>query len=240
MKNYVLIHGAWGGSWEYNKIAESLSKDGHNVIALDLPGSAENKANIADVTMQAYVNTVVEAIEKLNDKVVLLGHSLAGAVISQVAELIPEKIDRLIYVTAMLLKDGDTSLGVLQNDPSSEILPNAIFSEDGTYVTLSDETVRTILLNDEKNADYLDEIVPKFLYKQATEPFTAVANLSEEKFGSVDKHYIRTSNDKVVTPLAQDKMLTNWKTQSEVTVESGHIPLTSIPEKLVEEIRRIG
>jgi pimeloyl-ACP methyl ester carboxylesterase len=210
------------------------------VIALDLPGSAENKANIADVTMQAYVNTVVEAIEKLNDKVVLLGHSLAGAVISQVAELIPEKIDRLIYVTAMLLKDGDTSLGVLQNDPSSEILSNAIFSEDGTYVTLSDETVRTILLNDEKNADYLDEIVPKFLYKQATEPFTAVANLSEEKFGSVDKHYIRTSNDKVVTPLAQDKMLTNWKTQSVVTVESGHIPLTSIPEKLVEEIRRIG
>jgi hypothetical protein len=99
--------------------------------------------------------------------------------------------------------------------------------------------VRTILLNDEKNADYLDEIVPKFLYKQATEPFTAVANLSEEKFGSVDKHYIRTSNDKVVTPLAQDKMPTNWKTQSVVTVESGHIPLTSIPEKLVEEIRRI-
>lgn len=99
------------------------------MIALDLPGHGENKADIPDVTMQSYVNTIVEAIEKLNDKVVLVGHSLAGAIISQVAEVIPEKIDRLVYVAAMLLKDGDSALGVMQNDPGGELLPNTIFSE---------------------------------------------------------------------------------------------------------------
>ncbi|MFT6051058.1 MAG: pimeloyl-ACP methyl ester carboxylesterase [Halioglobus sp.] len=240
MKNYLLIHGAWGAAWEFNKVAELLSNDGHNVIALDLPGHGENNADIPDVTMQSYVNTIVEAIEKLNDKVVLVGHSLAGAIISQVAELIPEKIDRLVYVAAMLLKDGGSALEVMQNDSGGELLPNTIFSEDGTYATITEETVRTVLLNDVKNADYLDKIVPRFLFKQATEPFMAIANLSEEKFGTVDKYYIKTSIDKVISPSAQDKMLINWKTQSVVTLESGHFPLTSIPEQLVVEIRRIG
>ncbi|WP_428356806.1 alpha/beta fold hydrolase [Methyloprofundus sp.] len=240
MKNYLLIHGAWGAAWEFNKVAELLSNDGHNVIALDLPGHGENNAEIPDVTMQSYVNTIVEAIEKLNDKVVLVGHSLAVAIISQVAEVIPEKIDRLVYVAAMLLKDGDSALEVMQNDPGGELLPNTIFSADGTYATITEETVRTVLLNDVKDADYLDKIVPKFLFKQATEPFMAIANLSEEKFGSVDKYYIKASMDKVISPEAQDKMLTNWKIQNVVTLESGHFPLTSIPEQLVAEIRRIG
>ena len=240
MKNYLLIHGAWGAAWEFDKVTELLSSDGHYVIALDLPGHGENNADIPDVTMQSYENTIVEAIEKLNGKVVLVGHSLAGAIISQVAELIPGKIDRLVYVAAMLLKDGDSALGVMQNDPGGELLPNAIFSEDGTYATITEETVRTILLNDVKDADYLDKIVPKFLFKQATEPFMAIANLSEEKFGSVDKYYIKASIDKVISPSAQDKMLTNWKTKNVVTLESGHFPLTSIPEQLVAEIRRIG
>ena len=240
MKNYLLIHGAWGAAWEFNKVAELLSNDGHNVIALDLPGHGENNADIPDVTMHAYVNTVVETIEKLNDKVVLVGHSLAGAIISQVAEVIPEKIDRLVYVAAMLLKDGDSALEVMQNDPGGELLPNTIFSEDGTYATITDETVRNVLLNDVKDADYLDKVVPKFLFKQATEPFTAIANLSEEKFGSVDKYYIKASIDKVISPSAQDKMLSNWKTQKVVTLESGHFPLMSIPEQLVVEIRGIG
>ena len=68
----------------------------------------------------------------------------------------------------------------------------------------------------------------------------AIANLSEEKFGSVDKYYIKASIDKVISPSAQDKMLTNWKTQNVVTLEFGHFPLTSIPERLVVEIRGIG
>jgi pimeloyl-ACP methyl ester carboxylesterase len=240
MKNYLLIHGAWGAAWEFNKVSELLSDDGHNVIALDLPGHGENKAEIKDATMNAYVQTVVDAIDKLDEKVILVGHSLAGAVISQVAEIIPEKIDRLIYVAAMLLKNGDSALSVMQNDAQGELLPNTIFSEDGSYATLSEKTVRSVLLNDVEDEVYLNSIVHKFLFKQATEPFMAKAQLSAEKFGSVAKYYIRASIDKVISPAAQDKMLTNWKVDKTITLESGHFPLTSIPEKLVEEIKNIG
>ncbi|MBL1321152.1 MAG: alpha/beta fold hydrolase [Methylophaga sp.] len=240
MKNYLLIHGAWGAAWEFNNVAELLSSEGHNVIALDLPGHGGNKANIADVTMKAYIQTVVNAIYNLDEKVILVGHSLAGAVISQVAEIMPEKIEKLIYVAAMLLKNGDSPLAVMQNDPDGELLPNTLFSEDGSYATVSEETVRNILLNDVDDEAYLDSIVPKFLFKQATEPFMAQAQLSEERFGSVAKYYIKASIDKVISPSVQDKMLTNWKVENVFNLESGHFPLTSMPEKLVETIKNAG
>lgn len=240
MKNYLLIHGAWGAAWEFNKVAELLSSEGHNVIALDLPGHGENKAPIAYVTMKAYVQTVVNAIYDLDEKVILVGHSLAGAVISQVAEIMPEKIEKLIYVAAMLLKNGESPLTVMQNDPDGELLPNTIFSEDGSYATVSEHTVRNILLNDVDDDVYLDHIVPNFLFKQATEPFIAEAQLSEGCFGRIPKHYIKASIDKVISPSAQDKMLTNWKVENVFNLESGHFPLTSIPEKLVETIKNVG
>jgi pimeloyl-ACP methyl ester carboxylesterase len=239
MKNYLLIHGAWGAAWEFDKVAKSLTDEGHNVVALDLPGHGENPAKIKDVTMSSYVQCVVDVIEKLDEKVVLVGHSLAGAVISQVAELIPERIDRLIYVAAMLLKNGDSALAVMQNDPLGELLSNTIFSDDGSYATLTEETVRNVLLNDVKDETYLNSIVHKFLFKQATEPFMAIANLSEENFGSVPKYYIKASIDKVISPEAQDNMLTHWQVDKVVTLKSGHFPLTSIPEKLVEELKDI-
>lgn len=238
MKNYLLIHGAWGAAWEFNKVTELLSNDGHNVVALDLPGHGENKANIADVNMNAYVQTVVKAINDLGEDVILVGHSLAGAVISQVAQIIPEKIESLIYVAAMLLKDGESPLSVMQNDAGGELLPNTLFSEDGSYATISEETVRNVLLNDVDDEAYLNSIVPRFLFKQATEPFMAKAQLTEEKYGSVEKHYIKASIDKVITPAAQEKMLNNWQVDNVFTLESGHFPLTSIPEKLVEIIKK--
>lgn len=238
MKNYLLIHGAWGAAWEFNKVAALLTSDGSNVTALDLPGHGENKADISSVTMASYVQTVVNAINALDEKVILVGHSLAGAVISQVAEIIPEKIDRLIYVAAMLLANGDTPLNVMKNDPGGQLLPNTIFSEDGRYATLSGETVRNVLLNDVKDARYLDSIVSKFLFKQATEPFMAQAQLSQENFGSVKKYYIKASIDKVISSAAQEKMLGNWPVNKTFTLESGHFPLTSIPEKLVEVIKQ--
>jgi len=240
MKNYILVHGAWGAAWEFNKVVESLTDEGNNVIALDLPGHGENKADISDVTMDSYVQTVVSTINNTDEKVVLVGHSLAGAIISQVAELIPEKIDKLIYVAALLLKNGDSPLEVMKNDPDGELLPNTIFSEDGSYATLTQETVRNIFLNDVKDETYLKAIVPKFLFKQATEPFMAKAQLSEETFGRVTKYYIKASIDKVISPSAQDKMLTNWQVEEVFTLESGHFPLTSMPEALVETIIKIG
>ncbi|MFZ8423175.1 alpha/beta hydrolase, partial [Staphylococcus aureus] len=79
-----------------------------NVIVVNLPAHGVDNTYGVGVGLNDYVKTVTDAINKVKGKVILIGHSMAGMVISQVAENIPNKIDKLIYVSAFLPKNGET------------------------------------------------------------------------------------------------------------------------------------
>lgn len=238
-KSYVLVHGAWGAAWEFDELRDFLSADGSDVLALDLPGHGDNPREIADVTMAAYTAHVQDAVGRIKGKVILVGHSLGGAIISQVAEATPEKIEYLIYVAAMLPKAGDSALALMQSDTAGQLLPRLIFSEDKSYAILNLDIVKEVLLHDVADKKRLDTIAPDFLVKQATEPFMAEIELSAGRFGTVPKYYIRASEDKVLSPALQDRMITNWKVEEVFTLPSGHFPITSVAEDLSEVIKSI-
>jgi len=240
MNNYILVHGAWGAASEFDEVTKLLSADGSRVTAIDLPGHGGNKVAIADITMDAYVESVIDAINTVDEKIILVGHSLAGAIISQVAEAIPEKIERLIYVAAMLPKTGDTPLGLMESDEKGELLPRIVFSEDQSYATITEQDVREVLLHDVKEEALIKKSIPIFLMNQSTQPFMAPVQLSEEKFGSVPKYYIRANLDKVLSTSLQDEMLRNWKVARVSSLDSGHFPLISIPERLVDTIKLLS
>jgi pimeloyl-ACP methyl ester carboxylesterase len=236
MTHYILVHGAWEGAWSWNLTQPVLEKAGHKVTAVDLAGSPGNKSDIAQVTMESYIETVTSAINGLDHNIVLVGHSLAGAIISQVAERIPEKIDRLVYVTAFLLENGDSIIEAMQRDPDGEFLSKLNFVEDQTYATADEKTWRDIAFHDVREGRILDTLPRVIGTKQATEPFMAKVTVSEERFGSVPKTYIRTALDKMVSPKLQDEMLSNWNVDKIYTVQSGHFPTLSLPETLAELI----
>jgi pimeloyl-ACP methyl ester carboxylesterase len=122
-----LIHGACRGAWELQEFIESLVEQGHRVQAIDLPGHGKSEEPIVVVTMEAYVNRVIEAAQAIQGQTVLVGHSLAGAIISQVAERIPEKIERLVYVVAAVPRNGETVMNLMQSDEAGELLPKIVF-----------------------------------------------------------------------------------------------------------------
>lgn len=148
MSHYILIHGAWEESRMWQYVSPILEQNGHKVTAIDLPGHGENKQPILQVTMAGYIESVVDAIKRLDHKVILVGHSMTGTVISQVAELIPEKIEKLIYVAAFLLKEGGSVLEAMQSDGDGKFFPEVIFSEDQSYATVSVQTLRRVGFHD--------------------------------------------------------------------------------------------
>ncbi len=233
MNHYILIHGAWEGSWTWENTSPALEKQGHAATAIDLAGSYGNKRAIPQVTMANYVQSVVDTIQQLDHKVILVGHSLAGAVISQVAELMPEKMEKLIYVAAFLLKNGDCVFEAMKRDLDGEFLPEIMFSEDQSYATVSAQTWRNIAFHDVEEKD-IRHALPLMAERQATEPFMAKMVVSDERFGSVSKTYIRTAIDKITSPALQNEMIANWKVESVHDLPSGHFPTLSAPEKLAE------
>ena len=239
MNHLLLIHGAWGGAWEFAATLGGLRELGHQTSAIDLPGHGQFNAPISEVTMDAYVQTVIDAAqavaaEAVDGKLTLVGHSLGGAIISQVAEAIPHKIERLVYVAAMLPKNGDTPLGLMQGDKAGELLPLLEFSADQSYVTVGPENVQKVLLNDIKDSKRLASLLPHFAMQQATEPFMFAAKLTDAAFGSVAKSYVCASMDKVLSPSLQGEMLMNWSVEQVFTLESGHYPLMSAPQALIQ------
>lgn len=238
MSHLLLIHGAWGGAWEFEETLGGLRKLGHQASAVDLPGHGNFKVPIAEVTMDAYVQTVVNAAEAIEGPIVLVGHSLAGAIISQVAERIPHKIERLVFVAAILPKNGQTPLGLMQSDEDGELLAQLKFSADQSYVTVGPEAAKSVLLNDVLSPESLAIFLPHFAMKQATEPFMFEAELTDEAFGSIPKTYVRASLDKVMSPTLQSEMIKSWKIDQVFTLSSGHSPLMSVPQELIEVLHK--
>jgi len=110
MTTFVLVHGAWGGSYAWHDFANLLRGDGHEVYTPSLTGLGERShLGGPDVNLTTHVTDVenVFKYEGLSD-VVLVGHSYGGMVVTGVADRVPELISHLVYSDAFLPKDSES------------------------------------------------------------------------------------------------------------------------------------
>ena len=110
----VIVHGAWGGAWDWRETADSLEALGYDARRVTLTGLGERNHLLSpDIDLSTHVTDVVNVLrwEELED-VILVGHSYGGMVITGVAEVVPERIRRLVYFDAFLPLDGECALAV--------------------------------------------------------------------------------------------------------------------------------
>jgi len=119
---YVIVHGAWGGSWAFKKVDSLITAQGHTVYRPSLTGQGE-RVHLASaaVDLNTHINDVVNTIvfEDLHD-IILVGHSYGGMVITGVADKVHDRIRKLIYLDAMVPNDGETVLAIM--DPKGNSL----------------------------------------------------------------------------------------------------------------------
>ena len=107
---YLLVHGAWGGGWAFKKTDSIMSKHGKEVYRASLTGQGERvHLNSTDIDLSTHIKDVVNMIlyDKL-ENVILIGHSYGGMVITGVADSIPERIKKLVFLDAILPNDGES------------------------------------------------------------------------------------------------------------------------------------
>ena len=136
MSTYVLVHGAWHGSWCWKRVRSALQAMGHEVFTPTLTGVAERSHLLSPhVDLDTHINDVANLIrlEELSD-VVLCGHSYGGAVISGVADRIPERVGALVYLDAFVLENGQSLHDSLPAPMRDIQLEQAAQSGDGWKV----------------------------------------------------------------------------------------------------------
>jgi pimeloyl-ACP methyl ester carboxylesterase len=108
MTTYVLVGGAWLGSWAWQPVTRQLRERGHDVHPVTLTGLGD-RSHLAtpETDLDTYLDDVVNLVEfeDLHD-IVLVGHSYAGQVVTGVSDRVPERIARLVYLDAGPSPDG--------------------------------------------------------------------------------------------------------------------------------------
>ncbi|MGG2041355.1 alpha/beta fold hydrolase [Burkholderia gladioli] len=131
MATFMLVHGAYQGSWVYSRLARNLRSAGHDVYTPTLTGLGE-RSHLADraINLDTHIQDIVNAFkfENINDAI-LCGHSYGGMVITGVANEIGERIRSLFYIDAYAPTKGQSLAEITGPETSLSFLEQARANE---------------------------------------------------------------------------------------------------------------
>jgi len=234
VNTYVLIHGAWHGAWSYEKLIPILRHAGHKAIAVDLPGHGLDMTPVMQVTLDAYVTKVVQTIDRVSGKVILVGHSMGGFVVSQVAQVRSDKISTLVYIAAFMPKNGETLMALAATDEKALVYPNLTISEDMAFSFFNRDSASSVFYNDCADQDISWATLR--LNWQPGAPYTQPVKLTDAKFGSIRRIYIKTLRDRAITPAMQQRMIDAMPPERVIEMDTGHSPFLSQPDVLTNHL----
>ncbi|MES1221586.1 MAG: alpha/beta fold hydrolase [Bacteroidota bacterium] len=237
-KTFVLVHGAWQAPWVWEAVKQNLEKNRQKVIVVELPAHGSDNTSPAEVSMDVYKDKVIAAINSVKEKVILVGHSMGGVVVSAVAEAIPGRIDKLVYVGAFVPASGQSLLDLALTDQQSLLGPNLIPSKDQLTLDIVPNKIIPIFCSD-ASADVQQLMLSNYKVEPAI-PFTNKLTLSDENFGKVDKYYIHTLMDQAIGTDLQNRMVDAAHITKLYSINTSHSPFLSRPQELTGLLLTIG
>ncbi len=232
----ALVHGAFEDSHVWQGVEAKLRADGYPVLAIELPGRPGAPMSPTDVSLDLYRDTVLKALARTTRPAVLVGHSFGGITISAVAEAAPEKVKTLVYVAAYLPRDGESLVSMAQQDPDAKIGPQLQINKEQGIAVVNYAARADLFAND--GPAPLRAALPDLILDEPLAPLATPVHLTDARFGHVDKVYVHTSKDQVISPAFQAKMVAATPVRSETTLATGHTPFLTDPAGLVAAIEK--
>ena len=237
MATFLLVHGACAGGWCWEKVVPLLEAAGHKVCAPDLPGLGKDQTPPANVTLADNVEKLARLLDKMEEQVILVGHSLGGVTISQLAEARRRKIKALVYLCALLPTSGKSGKDMTALESDTMFRLSRQVSPDGKTYTFARDKLPSLFY-----ADVSPEDRYKAMERLRPQPIaisTTPLTLTEERFGSVPRWYIECLHDNAIR-IALQRTMVKATPCKVLRLESGHSPFFSNPEELVEHLEAIA
>ncbi len=188
--------------------------------------------------MKTTVEKICNLIDNIEGKVILVGHSKNGIMISQAAEYRPDKIEKLIYLAAYLIPDGKTQKEYSVQGTGGILKPYVSIFEDLNAHTLQPEIYKEGLYAD--CDDTITELAKLLLSHEPVESAITPLQLTKENYGIVPRVYIECTEDKAVTPFIQRKMYTEMPCEKVYSMATSHSPFFGKPKELVDILCEIA
>lgn len=232
----VLVHGAWMGASSWDRVAADLRSRGLQVRAVELPGHGADPTPADRLTLAGYVDAVLAALPA-QGRAVLVGHSMAGMVISAAAERAPERIARLVYVAAYLPQNGQSLYQLSSGDADSRVGRYWTQADPKAYspATIRADGIVEVFCADCSAAD--QQALVASHRAEAVPPLGTPVALSSARFGSVPRIYVHTLKDRAVSHGLQQRMLAAAGGAARVvTLDTSHLPMLTQPRAVADVI----
>ncbi len=231
MTTFVLVHGAWHGGWCWNRISLALNATGSSVCTPTLTGLGE-RAHLArrETDLETHIADVLAVLEMedLTD-IVLVGHSYGGIVVTAVADRAAERIAHLIYLDAVVPRDGQSLYSCVSAQTK------AFFEEqagDGWGIPVAAASAQYLGLTREEDIRW---VIPR-LKPHPIRTFREAVQLNS-KLSSVPRTYINCIGDK---PLGQPRSAQAEGIADYHELQAGHDAMVSAPQAVVELLRDVA
>jgi pimeloyl-ACP methyl ester carboxylesterase len=226
MTTFILVHGAMHGGWCWYKVAARLEASGHRVLTPDLPGHGRNRASATPATFRQYVDHLAEMLRAEPEPVVLVGHSMGGAVITGAAEAVPEKVAKLVYLAAFMGPSGSSVIEWVGRP-----------ADDRVAASLDANMIRAMFYGDCSPEDVM--LAQLCLTPQDPEPLIAPITWTPERWGRIPRAYIGCTQDQAIRFERQRSGVEEMPGTEFVVLEASHSPFFSMPETLVETLESL-
>src|SRR6516165_10831425 len=233
-KTFVMIHGSWHGGWAWQGVERHLSAKGHRAHAPTLPGHGPGAMRLG-VTHQDCVRAVVAHIQGLGlEDVILVGHSFGGSVVQKVAEQVPDRIARTVFLDALILADNDCVYDNLPADYVAAFNALARASSDDTML------IPWEVWRDNFIQDASESLARSFWEQLSPEPNQVnLDKLDLKRFYSlaIPKSVIQCRQDKALPPgYFHPRMSSRLGKFKLVEMDGGHEVMFTRPAELADRI----
>lgn len=213
----VLVHGAGTGPWIWRRLQDSLPLPS---VAVEVPSRHEG------ATPASCADQIVREIDTTGaGRVVLVLHSLAGVVASELAARLGDRIESTVFVAAVVPAPGKRFIDAV-GFPNGLVL-RVLFKFNPKGLKPSERMLRAELCNDLSEADAA-ALVDQY---EAEWPGLYLARVEDAQ--SVPRPVnVRLTSDRSITPKLQDQMITNLQNPTVLDLDAGHMAMLSKPDGL--------
>jgi pimeloyl-ACP methyl ester carboxylesterase len=228
MREFLLIHGACHGAWCWQPLIGELEMRGARAFAIDLPGHGEDNTPRAGINRASYISAIIKHVNKLEaSELTIVGHSLAGILLLELAKELPQRIRDLVFLAALVPHPGERVIDLIQQERRQSYYRQAEVSDDYTILRSFDKA-RDAYFGD------LPEEQARLAYKKLTrQPFKVYLDPAPEVSVEVPIRYIVCKKDQSLPP----ERCIEWASRLGVTPEiinSDHDVMLSHPSMLAE------
>ena len=247
----VFVHGGAHGAWCWEPIVPHLDGD---ALAVDLPpksirggaGRLMSLPELRTLTIDDFARSVLQDVDAAGfDRFVLVGHSMGGLTISEVARRVPDRVEHLVYVSCMVPPEGASAIEALSEDlqdMTRQGIEEARRGGENPIGGLDEETTRLMFCND------MDEEQARFVLDRTGTEAAVVLAEPVTRAGippELPKTFVKLLQDQSLPPGRQDALVDNLRASpggnvDVVTIDAGHDVMISRPKELADVLNRIA